>query len=269
MLENTDVIIGNVNIPYNSERSAPWRYAPVNEYTGTQPRYTFLYIWRGSYVNHPPSGNVSIVPTRSLVLFRNGTAPYYNEQGELPSFITNITFYTEKPLPIEMPENERFVFTPMPSWDVEGNFGRALQLSEERPFGWKIKLREIVYHLLLCVLEQYYDVHTLENMPALLRESTLLIRRNIFRTPLSVSDVAQLCHVTPTYLIRLFNRYMGVTPKEYMDKLRVERACELLQYTDKSMEEIAVSAGFSEARQMRRVFHEIAGMSPREYRGKR
>ncbi len=267
MLENMDVIIGKVDSPYSSDRSAPWRYAPVNEYSGTQPRYTFIYVWRGSYVNHSPSGNVRTIPTHSLVLFRGGTAPYYNEQGELPSFITNISFYTEKPLPIEMPENERFVFTPKPSWDVEGNFGRAIQLSMERPLGWKIKLREIAYHLLLCVLEEYYAVHAQKDMPALLRESTLLIRRNIFRTLLSVTDAAQLCHVTPTHLIRLFRRYMNTTPKKYMDDLRVERACELLKYTDKSMEEIAVESGFSEARQMRRVFHEHMGVSPKEYRG--
>jgi len=53
-----------------------------------------------------------------------------------------------------------------------------------------------------------------------------------------------------------------------MDALRVERACELLKYTDKSMEEIAAESGFSEARHMRRVFHEIVGTSPREYRSK-
>ena len=184
----------------------------------------------------------------------------------MPSRISNISFFTQKPLPMTLEDNVRMIFKPETSWGVEDDMTRALALSAEKPFAWRMQLRSIVSHLLVCVMGQYFEVNKESELPAILRESADLIRREIYRSPLSVADVAQRCHVTPTYLIRLFSRYLGKTPKAYMDSLRVERACMLLRYTGKSVEQIAAEAGFSEARQMRRVFHEIEGISPSEYR---
>ena len=268
MYENIDAEIGFVFSAFTSCHESPWEFVLEDRhcYKGDKPKYTLLYVWEGGYCGHGPAGVSVTVPPHSLVLFRSGSAPYYNTNAELPSRISNISFFTRKPLPMELEDNVRMIFKPDASWDVEGCMARALTLSEEKPFAWKMRLREIVSHLLICVMEQYFAVNRESALPAILRESAELIRREIYSAPLSVADVAQRCHVTPTYLIRLFNRYLGKTPKEYMDTLRVERACDLLRYTDRSVEEIAARSGFSEARQMRRVFHEIEGISPGEYR---
>ena len=120
--------------------------------------------------------------------------------------------------------------------------------------------------MLLQVFRIYYAAENGAVYPPIILQGMAVIRRLLERTELSVPDVAEECHVSTTHLIRLFKQYLGVTPKKFMDRLRVERACELLQHTDKSMEEIAVASGFSEARQMRRLFHEIRGISPMQYR---
>ncbi|MBE6559817.1 MAG: helix-turn-helix domain-containing protein [Ruminococcaceae bacterium] len=269
MFENTDVQIGEVNRPITTRRTEAWKYSPSSTtmYAGEKARYTIMYIWEGSYYHHAPSGACMFIPVHSLVLTRRGNAPFYNTSDALPCCVTNISFYTEEPIPMELPDNVRVLFKPESSWEVEKHMSRILQLEVDRPFGWKMEMRNIISHLLICMMKQYFEGQKQTYIPALLTESINLIRRNIFRTSLSVTDAAQLCHVTPTYLIRLFRRHLNTTPKKYMDELRVERACELLKYSDKSVEEIAVESGFSEARQMRRVFHEHMGVSPKEYRG--
>ncbi len=268
MYENIDVDIGYVFGAFTSFHDTPWRfeYDGRHLYKGEKPKYALLYVWEGGYCHHRPAGDCVTVPPGSLVLFRAGSAPYYNTQAKLPSRISNISFFTQKPLPMELEDNVRMIFKPETSWGVEDDMTRALALSAEKPFAWRMQLRSIVSHLLVCVMEQYFEGQKQSDEPALLTESIKLIRRHIFSSTLSVSEVARRCHVTPTYLIRLFSRHLGKTPKQYMDGIRVERACELLRYTDKSVEEIAAEAGFSEARQLRRVFHEIEGISPREYR---
>ena len=267
MYENVDVQVGYVYGLVTSMRDAPWKFCPgvKNFYAGESPRYTFLYVWEGGYRHYRSDGECINVPPGSLVLFRCGTAPYYNTHAALPSRISNITFHTVKPMPVEMEMNRPLLFTPDASWETEKYFMRARWLTEEMPFGWRMQLREVVSYLLLCVLRQHFEQSRSE-LPPLVQESAALIRREIFDSPLTVSDVARRCRVTPTWLIRVFTEHMGVTPKKFMDQLRVERACELLLYTDKSMEEIAVASGFSEARQMRRLFHEIRGVSPMQYR---
>ena len=142
----------------------------------------------------------------------------------------------------------------------------ALQLYTDRPFGWRLRLRGIVEELLLRVFTVYWEEKNEGNMPELIRSSTELIRSRIFSAPLSVDEVAQECHISTTHLIRLFRRYLHMTPKKYMDNIRAERAGELLKYTDKSMDVVAAESGFTEARQMRRIFSEIMGVTPKDYR---
>ena len=53
---------------------------------------------------------------------------------------------------------------------------------------------------------------------------------------------------------------------EYHQRLRISRARELLEFSRSSVDEIATAIGYEDVRGFRRVFHNIVGLSPSDYR---
>jgi transcriptional regulator GlxA family with amidase domain len=68
-------------------------------------------------------------------------------------------------------------------------------------------------------------------------------------------------------LYLLFKKQLGESPVEYKNRLRIERAQQLLlSYPDMPIEQIADTAGYESAAYFRRRFKEATGESPRDYR---
>ncbi|WP_430461452.1 GlxA family transcriptional regulator [Thalassolituus sp. LLYu03] len=93
------------------------------------------------------------------------------------------------------------------------------------------------------------------------------IRRNI-QTPYELDRVAQEAAVSPRTLLRHFKEVEGRTPLDYLHKLRVERAKQLLEVTLIDLEEITEYCGYRDSSAFRRVFRRATGLTPSEYRSK-
>ena len=83
---------------------------------------------------------------------------------------------------------------------------------------------------------------------------------------LSLSRMAGAAHVSPGYLNEFMRRTIGQGASEYVARCRVEQARNLLENTQKSISEIAVSVGFYDASHLIRVFRRATGMTPGAYR---
>ena len=55
---------------------------------------------------------------------------------------------------------------------------------------------------------------------------------------------------------------MGMTPVDYLNQVRIKKACDMIRKTGYSMEEIAVKVGFSTTSTFNRNFKRIVGTSP-------
>ncbi|MBE6559819.1 MAG: helix-turn-helix transcriptional regulator [Ruminococcaceae bacterium] len=266
-IHDADVDITKITVIDSISAERPWKHSPrIRENNSGGFEYHLMYLREGSYY-HTAGENSLFIPTHSLGLAIENHRVFRNISADLPLRYICLWFVTKEPIPLPFGEFSQVCLAPEQSRGCEEKMLAALQLYRDRPFGWRLRLRGIVEELLLRVFTVYWEEKNEEDMPELIKTATDLIRSRIFSVPLSVDDVAQECHISTTHLIRLFRRYLKTTPKKYMDNLRVERACELLKYTAKSMEAIAAESGFTEARQMRRIFCEIKGITPREYRG--
>jgi transcriptional regulator GlxA family with amidase domain len=68
--------------------------------------------------------------------------------------------------------------------------------------------------------------------------------------------------------IRRFKKATGINPTEYCQQLKVGKARELLEFTNKNIEEISWKVGYEDASAFRKVFHKVIGLTPGEYRSK-
>jgi len=68
---------------------------------------------------------------------------------------------------------------------------------------------------------------------------------NNYERDISLKDIARYVFLSTSYFTRAFKEEMGISPINYLLKIRVERAKELLKDTDNRISDIALSVGFS------------------------
>jgi transcriptional regulator GlxA family with amidase domain len=90
--------------------------------------------------------------------------------------------------------------------------------------------------------------------------------RNNLNTPHSVESLAAQARMSPRTFARRFREQTGTTPWQWLVTARVQRAQELLEDTDTSIEQTAILAGFDSPVTFRARFRRAVGLTPTEYR---
>ncbi|MDQ0559038.1 transcriptional regulator GlxA family with amidase domain [Rhizobium mesoamericanum] len=86
--------------------------------------------------------------------------------------------------------------------------------------------------------------------------------------PASIADMAGQAKLEERTFLRRFKTATGMKPIEYVQHLRIGKARELLEFTRRTVDQIAWSVGYEDAAAFRRVFNRILGLSPGEYRSR-
>ncbi len=85
-----------------------------------------------------------------------------------------------------------------------------------------------------------------------------------YTDPLTLDTLAKELHMSKYYISRIFKDRVNMSFRDFLNRLRTEHACSLLE-KDKSITEVAYASGFSSIRTFNRVFVQNTGISPREY----
>jgi YesN/AraC family two-component response regulator len=85
---------------------------------------------------------------------------------------------------------------------------------------------------------------------------------------ITVGELASLIHLSPNYISSLFKKETGLGIIDYLNRVRVEKAGELLMNTSLKSYEVAEKVGFSDHSYFSRVFKRWKGCTPREYRNR-
>lgn len=112
------------------------------------------------------------------------------------------------------------------------------------------------------------EVLTERSTDSTVHKAMLLIEQDL-QSATPMADLFEPLGVGRRQLERRFRRDIGLSPAEYRQKLRVERARWLLQNTDLDVMEVGLECGYSDAGQFARVMRRVFGQSPRELRAAR
>lgn len=83
---------------------------------------------------------------------------------------------------------------------------------------------------------------------------------------MKLETFGNLSNMSPYYLHRLFTRMKGMTPAQYLTKLRIDRARELLATTELPIKTVALECGFEQIPYFSQVFKKQEGCAPGEFR---
>ncbi|MBP3361429.1 MAG: helix-turn-helix transcriptional regulator [Clostridia bacterium] len=87
-----------------------------------------------------------------------------------------------------------------------------------------------------------------------------------YQKNIKVSELAKLENMSEAHYRVCFRRMTGFSPNEYLSDRRINAAAELLENTNKKIEEISALAGYNDVYYFGRVFKKKTGISPGRYR---
>jgi Response regulator containing CheY-like receiver domain and AraC-type DNA-binding domain len=93
------------------------------------------------------------------------------------------------------------------------------------------------------------------------------IRQN-YCQDIKLENLAHMFYISKEHISRTFKKQYNINLFDYIANLRIEKAKELLQKTQMSIEEVAANSGFSNGNYFSKSFRKVTGVAPSEYKAK-
>lgn len=138
---------------------------------------------------------------------------------------------------------------------------------------WRLQIynKSLLYQLFHHFFEHYsfqieYE-HQLETNKYLeiLSGVTAYIKKN-HKESITLEEVAEAFNYNSEYFSRFFKRYVGITFSTYLSRVRLNTAYKLLLRSDMSTLDVALNSGFSNVKSFNKVFKEVYGETPFQYK---
>ena len=209
-------------------------------------------------------------------MWNTGTEPLVNLSFEFePRFVwQNLPYmFDHSLLDMFFRRNDRFsnkLDRENPAFNsIAYQFSSVQSLFEEKP----LHADTLVYIRLVNILAdilQYYDITNpspQRRVPSPVGMDHVL--RHIhehYDEPISMTTLASIMHVNKNYFGLLFRKCNGLSPQEYIIRVRIAAAAQQLRQSDTDILEIAESCGFNSSSNFYAAFKRITGCSPAQYR---
>ena len=83
---------------------------------------------------------------------------------------------------------------------------------------------------------------------------------------MKAKEIAEVCGMSETHFRRVFEEYINMSPMEYVNLIRIQRACEMMKKTNDSMDEVANKCGFTTTSTFNRNFKKFLNTSPYQWK---
>lgn len=87
-----------------------------------------------------------------------------------------------------------------------------------------------------------------------------------YATELNAKKLSEVIGVSEPTIYRMFQKLLGVSLNKYIQMVRINAVCARMEHNDNSIVENAFACGFTSLSNFYRVFHEVLGQAPKEYR---
>ena len=151
----------------------------------------------------------------------------------------------------------------LPLAELKAVMDKIYELSRDTAYSTQTSIIGLIYEF-FAILFRCSD----QRINTDLITSALKIIDYNYCTTINVERIAEHLSVDPSYFSRRFAQKIGVSPKRYIIKKRIERAKELLCSTDADVFEIANSVGYEDQFYFYKIFKKYTNLSPSEYRKK-
>lgn len=160
-------------------------------------------------------------------------------------------------------KEEGIVF-PFGSATIKNKFIRLFNIWNMNSPWSKAKVFSGVYDLYAEAIKTFYKDYA--KIHPVFTEITAFIFEHYCKPNFSVEKISEAFDISEAHLRRIFKTATDITPLKYMNYLRLEKAKNMLRYSNCSVYEVALSVGITDPYYFSRMFKKELGVSPTEYR---
>jgi YesN/AraC family two-component response regulator len=125
----------------------------------------------------------------------------------------------------------------------------------------------VIFGKHLSLIANQMAIQSREAEPPMIRRAKAYIAGH-HADPIGLDELANAMHVSTFYFCKMFKKATGMTFTDYLGRVRVEKAKNLLLNPHLRVSEIAYAVGFQSLTHFNRVFRELTGESPTKFREK-
>jgi AraC-like DNA-binding protein len=146
-------------------------------------------------------------------------------------------------------------------------FEEVLEVAERGyAFAHLLQAGQALSHLLAVIVRRTRETHReVDDTEQRVAQSIEYLKKHLQRN-VDVKALAKLAGLSPSHYSALFKHRTGYAPIDYLTRLRMHRACQLLDTTNHSVKSVAAMVGYKDQLYFSRVFRAINDVSPSEYR---
>ncbi len=145
-------------------------------------------------------------------------------------------------------------------------FSKAARTWMKKESGFYEECFSNLYKIIKQIKKESAQYSSKQKTVALLTPALQYINEKYVSESISVTKLAELCHVSEVYLRRMFQNAFSVSPAVYVRNKRIHYAKELLQAEEYSVTAVAMLSGFNDTAYFAREFKKIVGVTPSAYR---
>jgi AraC family transcriptional regulator len=198
---------------------------------------------------------------------------------ELPNSCSFIVLFVEERILLEnfrIPENKKITFLKnfnIRDWNIENLIMLLYSEMLTKNRNGSNFSRSLIQAFSIYYVKNYSDYNDIMRLSSKRSKSCNIdieavaeyISRNI-KGPISIEDLAEMCNASRFYFLKEFRRIMGITPYQYILKMKMDRAKELLMEDDTRVIDVAYQMGFSDQSHFTNTFKKYFGFSPGNFK---
>lgn len=166
-----------------------------------------------------------------------------------------------------LPDQQTFSFVPRQPFQLYQVISSMEEVWRRSTDKEKLKVKAFFYSFLLEMLQQKHQGS--ESSTAEVIKQVIDYMQQHLAEPLSLETLGRAFGYHAQYLARKFKETTGSSPIDFLIRLRIEAACQLLQRTDASIGEIARNVGYEDLFYFNRIFKKNTGLSPSQFKKER
>lgn len=245
----------------------------------------FTFVATGT-MEHEINGKCSILTAGDYFIVDYGTQHAYRSISNEPLEVVNLLFYpefVERTLAgsrsFEDVVNSyllRFSYKTLRSSPTGETFrdesGRIRQIVEElmeeyrkKKHGYIEYIRCLFVQMLIITMRKVGQNQQDGVKSDVVREIVEYVKSNYARK-IYLVDMAERYNYSVSFLSRKFTSEMGVGFSEYLQRIRIEQSCRLLENSDLHIHEVAMQVGYDNVKFFNQIFRQNVKMTPREFR---
>ena len=131
--------------------------------------------------------------------------------------------------------------------------------------GLEIKTFKFVYEILTIILEHNQKEYFPTTKTNRILPAIEYITKNFNSTNFNCETLSNLCGISNVYFRKLFTDIYKIPPMDYVHRLRMNKACEILKSDYNTIESVAYSVGYNSVYHFSKMFKTYFSVSPSEY----